>query len=81
MPYWVRRAVAQLDGHHVIIGYGELGKRLASELVDTGNTVLVVDLSAQTARMMEQATPLLDSLRTILRSIRMLSSGVPRGLC
>ena len=51
MPYWVRRAVAQLDGHHVIIGYGELGKRLASELVDAGSTVLAVDLSAQTTRM------------------------------
>ena len=48
MPYWVRRAVAQLVGHHVIIGYGELGKRLASELVDAGSTVLAVDLSAQT---------------------------------
>ena len=54
MPYWVRRAVAQLDGHHVIIGYGELGRRLASELVDAGNTVLVVDLSPQTARMTER---------------------------
>ena len=54
MPYWVRRAVAQLDGHHVIIGYGELGKRLAGELVDAGNTVLVVDLSAQTTRMTER---------------------------
>ncbi|MBP8141744.1 MAG: NAD-binding protein, partial [Acidovorax sp.] len=54
MPYWVRRAVAQLDGHHVIIGYGELGKRLASELIDAGSTVLAVDLSAQTARMAER---------------------------
>ena len=53
MPYWVRRAMAQLDGHHVIIGYGGLGKRLASELVDAGSTVLVVDLSAQTTRMTE----------------------------
>lgn len=45
--------MAQLDGHHVIIGYGGLGKRLASELVDAGSTVLVVDLSAQTTRMTE----------------------------
>lgn len=67
MPYWVRRAMAQLDGHHVIIGYGGLGKRLASELVDAGSTVLVVDLSAQTTRMTEMLFMLQhDALRPTL---------------
>lgn len=47
-PYWVRRAVSQLDGHHIVVGYGELGKCLTSALLARGNTVVAVDLSIQT---------------------------------
>lgn len=48
-PYWVKQAVSQLNGHHVVVGHGDLGQRLCSELVESGRKVVVIDLSAKTS--------------------------------
>lgn len=47
-PYWIRREVNKLDGHHVVLGYGALGKALAKALRKSGATVLAVDLATVT---------------------------------
>ncbi len=54
VPYWVKRAVSQLDGHHVVIGHGELGQRLSAELVESGRKVVVIDLSITTSCVTDQ---------------------------
>jgi voltage-gated potassium channel len=48
---WQRRrmnaTVAALRGHHVICGYGRVGTRVVGDLVEAGQTVVVIDSNAE----------------------------------
>jgi voltage-gated potassium channel len=40
----MREAVAALEGHYIVCGYGRVGSTVARELVHTGNRLVVIDI-------------------------------------
>jgi hypothetical protein len=44
-PIWIRKFAANnLQGHHIVIGYGDLGKALVSQLNVAGKQVVAIDI-------------------------------------
>jgi len=56
----LRQKIKQMTGHAIIVGHGPVGERLNKALLDQGIPTLVIDLNAETVRLLKrQGQPVL----------------------
>lgn len=50
----MQKQIKQLSGHHIVCGFGRVGRRVAQDLKDNGADVVVVDRDVEVAPLLEE---------------------------